>query len=117
VLERNHQVNLKSRIYSQASLVVVWPGPEDKNSSIGMKFLNRWRNGSRRPSEDQDDAIEALCSRAYWARLWIVQEIILAKDLLILSCEDECKWIKLEAHFGIYLSLLSECHGVVPDYL
>jgi hypothetical protein len=39
VLERNRQVNLMSQIYSHASLVRIWLGPEAEDSNLAMDFL------------------------------------------------------------------------------
>ncbi|KAH7091149.1 heterokaryon incompatibility protein-domain-containing protein, partial [Paraphoma chrysanthemicola] len=56
VLERNHQVQLMSRIYIQSCLVLMWLGT---------------------------DALKPLLENAYFSRLWIVQEVLLAHDLRV----------------------------------
>jgi len=38
------------------------------------------------------DSIPAFCSRPYWNRLWIVQEVVLATDILIQCGNDHCNW-------------------------
>lgn len=40
-VERSHQVNLMSDIYSQAQLVVVWLGPEAENSGLAMRYIDK----------------------------------------------------------------------------
>ena len=38
------------------------------------------------------DSIPYLCFRPYWSRLWIVQEVVLATDVLIQCGNDHCNW-------------------------
>ncbi|KAF2117943.1 heterokaryon incompatibility protein-domain-containing protein [Lophiotrema nucula] len=39
-----------------------------------------------------DQAFLALFQRAYWTRMWIVQEVLLAKNLVILCGDQLCDW-------------------------
>ncbi|RDI78815.1 hypothetical protein Vi05172_g11237 [Venturia inaequalis] len=137
-VERSHQVNLMSDIYSQAQLVVVWLGPEAENSGLAMRYIEKVSNSMRSyastkrdthtnditnlseapqslpkrqyPSHFADsklasewrldktlcDAISALCDRAYWSRLWVLQEIVLARNILVLCGPETCKWKAFE---------------------
>ncbi|KAJ3545556.1 hypothetical protein NM208_g2457 [Fusarium decemcellulare] len=46
------------------------------------------------------DAISSLFSRVYWRRVWIIQEVLLAKDIRIV-CGSKCiNWNKLNSFFG-----------------
>ncbi|KAF4456649.1 HET-domain-containing [Fusarium albosuccineum] len=46
------------------------------------------------------DAILSLFSRVYWRRVWIIQEVLLAKDIRIV-CGSKCiNWNKLNSFFG-----------------
>ncbi|RDL30409.1 uncharacterized protein BP5553_10287 [Venustampulla echinocandica] len=91
VLERNHQVNLMSRIYSQASTVAVWLGPETEDSALAMKHLSN----KVRFHQNIRDAISALCHRPYWNRLWIIQELVLAKSIYVLCGSGYQDWENL----------------------
>ncbi|KAF2183383.1 HET-domain-containing protein [Zopfia rhizophila CBS 207.26] len=87
--ERNHQVALMREIYSKASEVAVWLGPADKGSDLAMKRINKARpkncNKGFKPiwTREEGKAIFALYDRGYWRRIWIVQEFILAKEVIL----------------------------------
>lgn len=97
--ERNRQVRQTDRIYKGASKVVISSGPQDYHHGVALaslweiyskkglpgdfrtciensagnekwyrKYLHMWRY------------ISALCSRVYWTRLWIIQEVVLAAN-------------------------------------
>ena len=38
-------------------------------------------------------ALEALCQRTYWSRTWIIQEVCLAKDIVVRCGEFEVSWV------------------------
>ncbi|KAK5717943.1 hypothetical protein LTR15_008786 [Elasticomyces elasticus] len=99
-MERTHQVNLMSRIYSGATRVLIWLGPrelssirsnEDNDSSnefdsdrlmIKIKQKRAMPHSysymlSPRDTKTRyklcrgwDDCLKQLCERAYWGRLW-----------------------------------------------
>ena len=52
-----------------------------------------------------DQAFEALLKRDYWKRLWIIQEVMLAENLIILCGDQVCEW-------SILVSIIAEL-----DYL
>lgn len=47
--------------------------------------LNSW-------SKTQQEAILALWNRSYWKRVWIVQEVLLAKDIIVICGDRSCPW-------------------------
>jgi Heterokaryon incompatibility protein (HET) len=120
VKERNHQVNQMGKIYESATNVVVWLGLLDSTSSLAVKFLletgvgnladtryNMFCQGDTRTfiEEDTLEAISVLCRRRYWFRLWIIQEIILARSISLHVGNDYCDGLdlaffirQLEAH-------------------
>jgi hypothetical protein len=86
--ERNHQVMQMGQIYSKAERVVVWLGESNEDSKIAIDFLVKTGAGTRWTllphasvlEEDatiqgnkQLSAVESLCARQYWRRLWIIQ--------------------------------------------
>jgi len=71
--ERNHQVGLMSRIYSNATSVIIWLG--DIPLAVPRK-RDRFNN------RDLDDiSVMVLLGNIYFTRLWIVQEVMLAKKV------------------------------------
>jgi len=108
VLERNHQVELMGKIYSQSKNTIAWLGVARNNSNDAMDkllefdgFLNsrgkeyidllvegKGESSAYRPGKvyvqtTQLDAIIAMANRSYWSRMWIVQEIQLPKQLML----------------------------------
>jgi hypothetical protein len=102
VEERNHQVTRMRAVYSGAQIVYAWLGPATEKTSFAMNFI-RYVNVNRRwvinPGEQQSlgpgtkarDALIALFNHGYWRRIWIVQEVVLPKDCLIL-CGNRSLW-------------------------
>lgn len=79
--ERNRQVRLMAFIYSRAQKVHVWLGPSDAP-----------RSGLRCANSLCLKELEWLCDREYWERLWIIQEIGLAKKLSIVYVDPWNLW-------------------------
>jgi hypothetical protein len=70
---------------------------EQYGSSLVMKILaggDSWRLLSRDNDKfnQRRNAFRILALRKYWSRLWIVQEIMLAKDIIILCGNEACDW-------------------------
>ncbi|KAG4028112.1 hypothetical protein MFRU_024g00820 [Monilinia fructicola] len=101
IKERNSQVQIMGQIYSGASKVIVWLGNAEDNSDNAIKMLqdvsaqvvlNHTQQISYEEYEDQLDqlssdykhedwkALVALCQRPYWSRIWVLQEVHLAKS-------------------------------------
>lgn len=58
VVERNHQVQLMSRIYQQSCLVLMWLGSEARTIQAAQDFVS-----------GQEDALKPLLENAYFSRL------------------------------------------------
>ena len=98
--ERNHQVRIMGDIYSSAVRVLVWLGAETENSRIAFDFLTRAYFGtpsSRRNLKDDKGwlAMQDLYDREYWTRVWIVQEVCLAREAVIICGQSQIPWIYL----------------------
>jgi hypothetical protein len=110
VKERNHQVSQMGKIYEGATNVVVWLGRSGRMSSQAVKFLLETGVGKQADTrykmfcqghtrtliaKDTLEAVSALCQRSYWSRLWIIQEIVLAKSISLHLGDDCCNWLDL----------------------
>jgi Heterokaryon incompatibility protein (HET) len=111
VHERNCQVSRMGDIYSQAARVVAWIGEDDREARKGYAFLSelascsierycppggncqRWQHRSKWA------ALNSLCMRSYWSRLWIIQEVLLASDLLVQCGPLSIQWEELSNVF------------------
>ncbi|KAK0115596.1 hypothetical protein ONS96_014045 [Cadophora gregata f. sp. sojae] len=107
-LEKTSQVRMMREIYERASRVVVWLGPADGTSKTCVEFLRRvallnfpsrqaeenWLVGfMNEPSNDAVwKALFDFTRREYWRRMWIVQEIVTAKKLVVYCGADELEW-------------------------
>jgi len=129
--ERAQQVSLMGDIYRRAWQVVVWLGPEENDSTCALDFvdtLNRvvqvnWWDGTMRPAVGtetmslwQEDhsisfstmvreglALSALLNRPWFQRVWIRQEIFLAKRAIVQCGQKEILWVALKnAAFCIF---------------
>ena len=117
--ERSRQVRRMADLYRLADRVVVWLGPEKKDSKYGLRLLGElsskitvnWllltmepvSNGAEKHWADRnenlpygDKELHAICSLIscpWFERLWIWQEIRLAKSNAIMICGyDTIHW-------------------------
>jgi hypothetical protein len=86
--ERNHQVQTMSDIYSNATSVMVWLG----NHGISKHSDRREavRNARELERREHGDTLRTCLQKEYFHRIWIVQEILLAKRIRVLL---ENQWI------------------------
>ena len=126
VAERNEQVMLMGEIYSSAVEVLAWLGPEADGSGEAMALLARWgQELSRLGIHDtatfkrrvrEPDVIKsltlntsgvgyrgfkplaALHRRAWWSRLWVLQEILLARKVIFQCGKDQAEFHWLLPH-------------------
>ncbi|KAK4160198.1 heterokaryon incompatibility protein-domain-containing protein [Cladorrhinum sp. PSN259] len=121
--ERASQVSLMHDIYSLASYVVVWLGKEDEHVQNGLsalsklsssrtnitKFINsrivsfratpesRYDSaGLPRITQAEWDGLASLFLRQWFSRVWIVQEIVLARYVLMFCGDKKLDWAQIE---------------------
>lgn len=95
VAERSQQVAMMSLIYTKAANVLLWLGPAYGESRAGMRAISR-------PLTDEDmtriwwksagSGIRRMCERGYWSRLWILQELTLARSITVLCGSVQVSW-------------------------
>jgi hypothetical protein len=91
--ERTHQVNLMGQIYSEANLVRVWLGTGSTiinhflawvlDQNLGEDRLSLPNASAQQISERLPLGLLEFLSLAYWHRTWVVQEILLARDIRV----------------------------------
>jgi hypothetical protein len=110
-LEKNQQILLVPQIYSSASRVVSYLGEKEGRSDlalqlhekIGMtdfsslpqkKVTPEWLEASGLPAfgDPAWAALEAFWRRPWFRRIWVVQEFVLAQDILMICGEWEGSW-------------------------
>jgi len=101
-LERTHQVTLMADIYASAYRVLVWLGPAYENSEEVMDELSiPESNRSTSDTGIWSLAMLGLCERPYWRRLWVLQELKLAKRRYLMCGSTTVSW----KHFTSIISL------------
>lgn len=110
VLEKSHQVNMMGRIFTAADYVISWLGEEADNSRCVMTAI-RTSTNTRYCSVQVEQAMKSFVRRSYWKRMWIVQEFILARNVVIL-CGQEGAWWKDLVHFWHDTKLVRCAEGV-----
>jgi hypothetical protein len=101
IQERSHQAQSMKQIYSGAKCVYCWLGYDKLLPHTGI--LNRQRamdmyyrcKRDKRQYTRQKDRVEYIVQSEYWSRMWIVQEFILAKDVILLAGKDKLSYDKL----------------------
>ena len=76
--ERNEQVRNMGRIYANAATVLVWLGIEYEDT-----YTEEYRTGVSTYNPGNWD--RRLLERSYWSRMWIIQELLLARKVEILD--------------------------------
>ena len=92
--ERRHQVKLMADIYANAERVLVWLGKPLLHQRDNLKALHK-QLSNLSPGQYSRDVIRGLahvCSSRYWTRLWVVQELLLAKDIEVHFGEWRFEW-------------------------
>lgn len=97
--EKNAQVRIMDRIYSNAEVVIVWLGRESNDSHMIMELAERIDIGEPSNFEWEDagpaslmtdlsylSALYSSCTRPYWERTWILQELYLAQGEVVIIC-------------------------------
>ncbi|KAK4100984.1 HET-domain-containing protein, partial [Parathielavia hyrcaniae] len=74
--ERREQVLIMRDIYEAATKVLAWLGPASDDSDLAMDLVDKRRTDLILQSQSRESsAFEKLCSRPYWTRVWILQEL------------------------------------------
>lgn len=96
--EKSWQVAFMKSTYAAAAQVIVWLGPEYGLSGLAMYYLaSRIAPGQTLsssstlalPTQAQTRALLKLFSRPLWTRIWVVQEIMLARNITVI-CGTRC---------------------------
>lgn len=99
--ERSQQVRVMADIYEKATQVVVWLGEEADDSNLAMGVLEQlaeaWNEGKARSFSDRAlRAFEYFFQRQWWQRIWVIQEVAVAKQVEIICGKKSLRWNVLE---------------------
>lgn len=113
--ERGEQVLLMRDIYSRAENTIVWLGSEADDSAKAMDLIdllnyinddytsrqaesksqsdpNIWGSQQSWKIEEEITALTALLQRPWFFRIWVVQEAVLSKNLIIHCGDQQTTW-------------------------
>ncbi|GLA44212.1 hypothetical protein AnigIFM63309_002797 [Aspergillus niger] len=93
--EKSQQISLLPTIYRQATQVYGWVGDGANDSSLALKSLQDIHGSPLMVSKLGKRAWAAiieLFARAWFVRAWIIQEVILARDLQIVCGAEKLPW-------------------------
>ncbi|KAI3317842.1 HET-domain-containing protein [Xylariaceae sp. AK1471] len=98
--EQSHQILYMPNIYSRAKRVIAFLGEASNDSELVMNFILDDRasigRGHRPPvGESLQRAMDQSLERAYFGRVWIIQEILLASDITIVLGDKAAAWADL----------------------
>lgn len=119
--ERGHQVRLMPDIYSHAKRVLIFPGEATDEDSRGLYYLPGLEDFLAPPSPDlgslnQGDqgekpaldilrtvqhTMKHLFSRRYFTRVWILQEIALAREPVVMYGTYQVPWITIQMKIAL----------------
>ncbi|KAK3490900.1 heterokaryon incompatibility protein-domain-containing protein [Neurospora hispaniola] len=94
VQERGRQVRSMKRIYESAEMVLVWLGMGNDLTHSATKILNlevselRYRFVWDTDERDELRGIRQICEMGYWRRVWILQEVVLARNYMVICNQD-----------------------------
>ncbi|KAH7319034.1 heterokaryon incompatibility protein-domain-containing protein [Rhexocercosporidium sp. MPI-PUGE-AT-0058] len=108
VPEKNQQIRMMPFTYSKASQVLIWldthPGADP--TSLSQIFAS----GASQLDASANRSLVNLCRNAYWRRVWIIQEIGLARRISI-----HCKTYNMDwERFIFRVQSCQECHNSIP---
>ncbi|KAI2464806.1 HET-domain-containing protein [Annulohypoxylon bovei var. microspora] len=99
-ITRNHQVQMMKRIFSTASSVIVWLGDAEGSvqSTLEMILKCNWSRGKKNLFNYPKEALqglEELFRRPWWKRIWIIQEVVAAQEIVVLLGNTIFPWVML----------------------
>jgi hypothetical protein len=114
-VEKSIQVQLMSKIYESAFLVVIWLGEARATTALAINFLKKhvtldfWsstqlsiKNELARTRLNPEyaaawDAVgQDLLKRPWWMRMWVIQEVVLARRTSLFCGPFDLPWDNLE---------------------
>ena len=83
--ERSSQVSMMAQIFKQAHTVRVWLG---KRFSPAKSFFVKAESKAEvsellDPNDDSLEGLQHIVSQAWWSRLWVIQEVLLASKAVV----------------------------------
>lgn len=126
--ERNQQVQMMGEIYTHCEVTIAWLGQgiAEADSTLpfvrGISSLTRselqdyYVGHDRRQRQQAWKSVYVLSNLRYWSRVWIVQEVLKPKLILLVYGEHELPWDQLST-FLDNLRFADPCPAPLPEGL
>lgn len=92
VKERSHQVGFMGTIFSNASQVMIYLGPGNRATDVMLGHLNGTTNAFATAKKDFRSIIEDFLGHRWFDRVWILQEIALARLATMVAGDKTVRW-------------------------
>ncbi|KAL1622801.1 hypothetical protein SLS54_004821 [Diplodia seriata] len=90
--ERGHQVRNMPSIYKQATRVIVYLGEAADESDRAMEYIHLEREPFRWEGKFPPPEVRKLLERAWFSRIWVLQEVYMAKEVTVLCGDKSVEW-------------------------
>ena len=94
--EKNHQVNMMNLIYGEAHKVICWLGEPDPTLKQNLVYLQAYLSHPITVKQEVYAlrGLSRLLNLPYWTRIWIVQEVVLARRITLMCGDFRFSWHK-----------------------
>lgn len=128
VQERNQQVTMMKRIYIAATRVISFVSSELRDLDIGLDFVEFLTLNLSKEKllplvrhykyENQWKAIGNLWDQEYWKRVWIIQEVVVASEILVCYGRRSIEWEKFSKLIQLLVDLseTGELRGYISRF-
>ena len=114
--ERAAQVKMMGTIYRMASCVRVWLGSDDDEDIYAIPVLKSMTSaqgvedtfGYKDSAKSRVEQVKRFFARAWWERIWVVQEVALGKHVILQQGVNELKYEDLIAAYNLSNSAFNE---------
>ncbi|TKA67505.1 hypothetical protein B0A55_08428 [Friedmanniomyces simplex] len=99
--ERSRQVAIMLEVYSAATSVFAWLGPETENTAVGMQVLRHMLEAEPGAGQTPWELLPAdllkagvadITYRDYFKRMWVVQEAAVAAEVVLVCGSHSISW-------------------------
>ncbi|KAF7514603.1 hypothetical protein G7054_g15168 [Neopestalotiopsis clavispora] len=116
--ERNHQVQMMSRIYTRADQVCVWLGEDIPESKLAIDFIKdeimELKNFDTICSDKQYthkwQALMMLMQAVWFSRRWVIQEIALARQATVYCGTQSISWKDFAIAVELFVEVETATH-------
>ncbi len=142
VEERSLQVSMMSDIFTTAGAAIAWLGEATEDTQLAFQLITQWAAYLRtigykssepvfEPEEIEEiarfafdvkaiQAIETLGTRAYWTRIWVLQELVLTRKMECMCGRTRYPISDLRLATSVWMKIADESERqmqTTPNYL